>query len=87
MCFYGGAQAIIRDTTILDSDGFLGPCLVPSSLFIGDIKSFVFKPGDYCPFYPTPEQRQIKVHNRPTGKIKQVERSTTLLVDPLTDAK
>ena len=29
---YGGAQAIVRGTTILDADGFLGPQLVLSTL-------------------------------------------------------
>ena len=82
---YGGAQAIIRDTTILDADGFLGPHL-PCSLNIGDIQSFVFKPDDSGPFYLTPEQRQIQRHNRSTGKIKRVERSKKLLINALTDA-
>jgi hypothetical protein len=71
---YGGAQAIVRDTTILDADDFLGSHL-PRSLNVGDVQSFVFKPGDNGPFYLTPEQRQIQRYNRQTGKIKQVERS------------
>ena len=82
---YGGAQAIIRDTTILDADGFLGPFL-PCFLNIGNVQSFVFKPGDSGPFYLTPEQREIQRHNRPTGKIKRVERSKKQLVNALTDA-
>jgi hypothetical protein len=83
---YGGAQAIVRDTTILDADGFLGPHL-PISLNVGDAQSFVFKPGDKGLFYLTPEQRQIQWYNRPTGKIKRVERSKKLLVNTLTDAR
>ncbi|KAI2497747.1 hypothetical protein MHU86_16742 [Fragilaria crotonensis] len=71
---YGGAQAIIRDTTILHEEGFLGPHL-PRSLSVGDTQSFVFKPGDSGPFYLTPEEREIQRHNRATGKSKRVERS------------
>jgi hypothetical protein len=73
------AQAIVRDTTILDADGFLGPHS-PISLNVGDAQSFVFKPGDKGLFYLTPEQRQIQWYNRPTGKIKRVERSKSCLL-------
>jgi hypothetical protein len=40
---YGGKQAKSRDTMI-DQEGYLEP--YPHTLNIGDIQSFIFKPGD-----------------------------------------
>ena len=67
---HGGAQASIKDTTILEKGGFLGPHL-PCSLKVGNTQSFTFKPGNSGPFYLTPEKREIRRHDRPTDRENQ----------------
>jgi hypothetical protein len=78
---YGGAQARMRDTTILAEEGFLGPHL--PVLGVADTQSMVFRADDAGPWYLTLEQRAIQRHNRPTGKTKRVEKSKKLLLEAL----
>ena len=81
---YGGAQAVMRDTTIMSKDGYLGEH-VPR-LSVGDTQSFIFRADDCGPFYLSPEQREEQRHDRPTGKFKRVERSKKMLMNALSDA-
>ncbi|KAI2511392.1 hypothetical protein MHU86_3003 [Fragilaria crotonensis] len=81
---YGGAQMVMRDSTILKEDGFLGPH--SPQLRVGDTQSLVFKIGDSGPFYLSPEQRELQRHDRPTGRHKLVEKSKKLLVNSLKEA-
>ncbi len=46
---YGGAQPIMRDSIIIQTEGFLGPYL--PKLKCGDTQSMVFKPEDIGPWY------------------------------------
>jgi hypothetical protein len=82
---YGGAQPIMRDTTIIEGRrrGFLGLNL--PALKSGDIQSMVFKTTDGGPWYLLPEQRELQRHNRATGTSKMVERSKQLLINALND--
>ena len=47
---YGGKQALLRDTTIEQEEGCLGP-KIGRTLNVGDVQSFVFKPTDEGPFH------------------------------------
>ena len=78
---FGGAQARMRDTIILAKEGFLGPN--SPSLGIADTQVLIFKASDSGPWYLTPDQREIQRHDRPTGKVKIVERSKKALVEAL----
>ena len=80
---YGGAQAVMRDSTIMSREGYLGVHL--PRLNVGDTQSFTFKTNDCGPFYLSAEQREQQRHDRPTGKIKRVERSKKMLVNALSD--
>jgi hypothetical protein len=82
---YGGAQAVIRDTTILEANGYLGTN-VPRQLNAGDTQSMVFQPEDSGPWYLSPHQREAKRFDQPTGKRKRVERSKKLLTKALLEA-
>jgi len=90
---FGGAQARMRNTTIMSTAGFLGPH--SPFLKVGDTQSLVFNSNDdavaattdaYGPWYLTPQQRQSKQHDRSTGLRKNVERSKKMLRDALADA-
>ena len=81
---FGGAQPVMRDTTILSDTGFLGPH--SPRLNVGDVQSLVFKPEDCGPWYLSPEAREHQRHDRPTGKWKRQERSKKMLVDALAAA-
>jgi hypothetical protein len=81
---YGGVQLVMRDSTILKEDGFLGPH--SPQLRVGDTQSLIFKDNDSGPFYLSPEQRELQRHDRPTGKHKRVERSKKLLIESLKEA-
>jgi hypothetical protein len=71
---FGGAQAKMRDTTITQAEGFLGHH--SPRLKVGDTQSFTFTANnDDGPWYLSPEEREIKRHDRPTGKIRQLEQS------------
>ena len=71
---YGGGQAIMRDTTIMAEDGFLGAHL--PLLRVGDTQSMlVFKPTDTGPWYLLPEQKEIQRRDRATGKSKLIKKS------------
>jgi len=78
---FGGAQARMRDTIILAKEGFLGPN--SPLLGIADTQVLIFKASDSGPWYLTPDQREIQRHDRPTGKVKIVERSKKALVEAL----
>jgi hypothetical protein len=80
---YGGAQAVMRDTTIMSREGYLGVHL--PRLNVGDTQSFTFKTNDCGPFYLSAEQREQQRQDRPAGKIKRVERSKKMLVNALSD--
>jgi hypothetical protein len=68
---FGGAQAIMRDTTITKAEGFLGHHL--PRLKVGDSQSFTFTANDDEPWYLLRKQRDIKRHVEPIGKIRQLE--------------
>ena len=82
--YYRGAQLVMRDSTILKEDGFLGPH--SPRLRIGDTQTLVFKNDDSGPFYLSPEQRQLQRHDRPTGRHTLVEKSKKMLVNSLKEA-
>jgi hypothetical protein len=81
---YGGAQPVMRDTTILSDIGYLGPN--SPLLKVGDTQSLIFKTEDSGPWYLSPEEKERQRHNRPTGKRKRIERSKKMLVDALAAA-
>ena len=81
---YGGAQAVMRDTTIMSKERYLGAHL--PRLNVGDTQSFIFNSDDCGPFYLSPEQREQQRRDRPTGKIKRVERSKKMLMNALSNA-
>jgi hypothetical protein len=56
---YGGTQPIMRDTTIMNTIGYLGPHL-PCLLDVGQVHSFVFKAADIGSCYLSPEQRELQ---------------------------
>ena len=77
---YGGAQAKMRETMIVQEEGYLGPH--SPILKVGDTESLVFLPTDSTgPWYLSPEQQQLQRHDRPTGKSSRVERSKKLLME------
>ena len=78
---YGGAQPMMRETTILAEEGFLGPHL--PELHVTDTQSMIFLANDSGPWYLTPDQRAFQQHDRPTGKTKLVERSKKQLLETL----
>ncbi|KAI2509512.1 hypothetical protein MHU86_4889 [Fragilaria crotonensis] len=71
----------MRDTLIMAQDGFLGPHL--PSLTVGDTQSLIFKDSDTGPWYLNDDQREIQRRDRPTGKIRTVERSKKQLLEAL----
>ena len=82
---YGGTQPIMRDTTIMNTIGYLGSHLL-CMLDVGQVQSLVYKAEDIGPWYLSPEQRELQRHNKPTGRSRTVERSKKLLIKALTDA-
>ena len=56
---YGGKQALLRDTTIEQEEGCLGP-KIGRTLNVGDVQSFIFKPTDEGPFYLNAQEREMK---------------------------
>jgi hypothetical protein len=68
----------------MNAAGYLGPH-VPR-LDIGQVQSFVFKVEDVGPWYLSPEERESQRKNKPTGRIKMVERSKKLLIEALCGA-
>jgi len=56
---YGGTQPIMRDTTIMNTIGYLGTHL-PCLLDVGQVHSFVFKTADIRSCYLSPEQRELQ---------------------------
>ena len=82
---FGGTQPIMRDTIIVDAQGYLGPHS-PRLLEVDQTQSFVFKADDCGPWYLTPEQRDLQRHNKGTGRTKLVERSKKQLFNALTNA-
>jgi hypothetical protein len=79
--FFGGAQARMRDTIILAKEGFHSPN--SPSLGIADTQVLMFHASALGPWYLTPDQREIQRHDRPTGKVKIVERCKKALVEVL----
>ena len=69
---------VMRDSTILKEDGFLGPH--SPRVRIADTQSLVFKNDDSGPFY-------LQRHDKPTGIYKLVERSKKLIIDSLKEAE
>jgi hypothetical protein len=80
---YGGAQGIMRDTVIIQEEGYLGP--YAPALKVGDIQILIFKETDSGPWYLPPEQKELQRHDRPTGRSKLVERSKKVLLRCLSD--
>ncbi len=72
---------MMRETTILAEEGFLGPHL--PELHVTDTQSMIFLANDSGPWYLTPDQWALQQHNRPTGKAKLVERSKKQLLETL----
>lgn len=73
---YGGTQPrILRDSTILSNNGFLGPH--SPSLQLGNTQSLVFKPEDSGPcWYLFHQQSDLQRHDKPTtGRSKLVTQS------------
>ena len=81
---FGGAQPIMRDTVIIQADGYLGTH--SPKLNVGDTQSLVFKPDDIGPWYISREQREAQRYDRPTGQSRRVERSKKLLIKALSEA-
>ena len=81
---FGGAQPLMRDTTILSETGFLGP--FSPHLKVGDTQSLIFKAEDNGPWYLSSQEQERQRHSRPTGKRKRIERSKKMLVDALVAA-
>ena len=48
---FGGKQKVLRDSIILEQDGYLGPYHHNKMLQVGDTQSFVFSDTDDGPFY------------------------------------
>ncbi len=69
---YGGAQAKMRDTVILEEEGYLGPHspIVKAS----DTQSLVYLESDSGPWFLSPVQQQLQRHDRPTGRCKHVDK-------------
>jgi hypothetical protein len=63
---YGGVQPMMRETTILAEEGFLGPHL--PELRVGDTQSMIFLANDSGPWYLTPEQRSSQSTQPSNGK-------------------
>jgi hypothetical protein len=78
---FGGAQPIMRDTKIEVFNGYLGTH--DPKLRVGDTQSFVFTDQDEGPFYLTPEERQQRKFDRPTGKTRNVWKKKQQLVEEL----
>jgi hypothetical protein len=66
---YGGAQVVMRDTTIMSKEGYLVGAHSPR-LNVGNIQSFIFHADDSGPLYLQPEQREQQRQDRPTRKVK-----------------
>ena len=81
---YGGTQPIMRDTVIMNAEGYLGPH--SPCLEVGQTQSFAFTAEDLGPWYLSPQQRDFQRHNRSTGRSKQVERTKKQLIKALNDA-
>jgi hypothetical protein len=83
---YGGAQTLMRDTIIVQAEGYLGP--YSPILKVGDTQSLVYKgTTDSGPWYLTPEQKELQRHDRPTGRNKVVEQSKKQLLACLNHKK
>ncbi|KAI2492861.1 hypothetical protein MHU86_21674 [Fragilaria crotonensis] len=80
---YGGAQGIMRDTMIIQEEGYLGP--YSPVLRVGDVQSLIFKDTDSGPWYLAPEQKELQRHDRQTGRSKLVEKSKKELLRCLSD--
>jgi hypothetical protein len=78
---YGGAQPVMRDTIVMEEEGYLGLHL--PALRVGDTQSMVFNANDGGPWYLSPEQQELQRHDRATGTSKMVERSKQLLLNAL----
>jgi hypothetical protein len=77
------SQPLMRDTTIMAEEGFLGPHSPEQCAADMQSESFT-KAEDWGPWYLSPEQQAILQHDQPTGKIKLVKRSKKqLLLDAL----
>jgi hypothetical protein len=72
---------MMRDTKIETFHGYLGTH--DPMLRVGDTQSFVFTEEDEGPFYLTPEERQQRKYDRPTGKTRNVWKKKQLLVQEL----
>jgi hypothetical protein len=70
---YGGVQPHIRDSKIVDQDGYLGP--FDTFVADGDTQIFDFRAEDTGPFWLTPEQREESRHDRPKAGATPKERS------------
>ena len=74
---YGGAQPIMRESTIKDHDGYLG--MHQRTLEVGNTQSFVFRSDDDGPFWMSPQERELNRHNRilaPTPGIPRTRNKT-----------
>jgi hypothetical protein len=78
---YGGAQPHMRDTKIELTKGFLGP--FSPRLSVGDCQSMVFKEGDDGPFWMTPQQRLLRMHDCNTENTKEGEKTKAELIQDL----
>jgi hypothetical protein len=58
---YGGKQSKLRDSTIKQEQGCLGP--FKCTLQVGGVQTFQFQTGDEGPFCLDPHQREVKRYN------------------------
>jgi hypothetical protein len=80
---FGGAQPPMRDTKIVTFNGYLGTHDL--KLRVGDTQSFVFTDQDEGPFYLSPEEREQRKFDRPTGKTRNVWKTKQQLIQELKD--
>jgi hypothetical protein len=78
----GGKQKRLRDSKILEEDGYLGPYDHDKKLRVGDIQCFVFRESDDGPFYYTQRQRNENRLDVEDGTLSK-DLSRTQLVNEL----
>jgi hypothetical protein len=66
--YYEGKQATMRDVTIRNLHGYLGP--FESILKVGDYQKMNFQENDVGPFWMSPEEQHETKNDEAAGKIK-----------------
>lgn len=78
---FGGAQPEMRDSVIKEFRGYLGTH--NPKLRVGDTQTFQFTATDVGPFYLTPQERQTRRDDRPTGVFRREKKKKKQLLDEL----